>query len=167
MACRGGCFISITREQANELGFFFLLRKNTEYLKLLLGYWMSRNIWAQAYSRRCLNLHSGFIYVVKCGSSWGVEGCRADGQLIDQTASHLLIYSDRKSISWVFFSDPSTSSLVPLLPPLATLWSRFSLFLCFWDSSQDICTVEEVLISRMWASAQSPRSVRLLYLYPV
>lgn len=100
MSYLGCCFISVTTVQDDN---------NTEYLKLLVCYWMSHNIWAQAYSRSCLNLHLGFIYVVKCGSSWGVEGCRADGQLIDQTASHLLIYSDRKSISSFF-------SLIP--PPL-------------------------------------------------
>lgn len=87
---------------------------------------MSHNIWARAYSRSCSNLHFGFIYVVKCGSSWGVEGCGADGQLIDQTASHLLIYSDRKSISSFFFLWSLHLSAHTAPPSRARLWSLLS-----------------------------------------
>lgn len=149
------------------MSFFFFFKKPTEYFKLLVGYWMSRNIRAQAYSRSCLNLHLGFIYVVKCGSSWGVEGCGADGQLIDHTASHLLIYSDRKSISSFFFSDPSTSPLVLLLPPRARLTLQsfpLLLWLVFTNECQDnICTVDEVLFIRIWASVQSIESDWYIY----
>lgn len=74
---------------------------------------------------------------MKTLSSWGIGGWGEDRQLIDQTASLLLIYSDRKSInSFSLISPPllsHCSSLLRATTP-SILWSRSSPFFSFCAS---------------------------------
>lgn len=82
-------------------------------------------------------LHLGFICVVKTRSGRGRGGRGEDGQLIDQTASRLLIYSDRKSInSFSLISPPLLSHRSSLSSPdsdLDTLFSSaFVIHVCKW-----------------------------------
>lgn len=72
-------------------------------------------------------LHLRFICVVKTRSSRGLGGFGEDGQLIDQTASLLLIYSDRKSInSFSLISPPPLSYCSSLSSPDSDLASLLS-----------------------------------------
>lgn len=69
-------------------------------------------------------LHLGFICVVQTGSARGLGGCGEVRQLIDQTASRLLIYSDRKSInSFSLISPPLLSCCSSLSDWLTSLFS--------------------------------------------
>lgn len=64
---------------------------------------------------------------MKTASSRGKVGCREDGQLIDQTASSLLIYSDRKSIKFFsLISPPLLSCCYSLSMPDSDPLSLFS-----------------------------------------